>query len=153
MAFFKVTTFNINHTQNFSGVLDLLTSKKPDLLFLQECGLDTEQLELIVRRLGYKGYSSLINFTLPGVAVIYLETLPVSEILPLSPGRLLFVKIEDWAFINIYAPSGNGNKQARHQMFNQDIVRNLQLRTLIPVLIGDFNCCIAEKDVEKNYSN
>ena len=153
MAFFKVTTFNINHTQNFSGVLNLLKSEKPDLLFLQECGLETEQLDLIVRRLGYKGYSSLIDFTLPGVAVVYLETLPVSEILPLFPGRLLFVKINDWAFINIYAQSGNNNKQARHVLFNETIVRNLQLRTLIPVLIGDFNCCISEKDVESNYNN
>jgi len=112
MGTFKVLTLNINHTRNMSNIIDILKSDKPSLLFLQEVPVDTEQLSGIVARLGYKAYVSLPFDLAPGVAVIYLDSLPVEDILPLEPGRLLYIKTSDWSFINVYAPSGNNQKQA-----------------------------------------
>ena len=153
MAKFSVLSLNVNHTSNFSEVIEHLKSKKPAVFFLQECPLETNQLELIVSRFGYKAYCSLVNFEQPGVAIIYLEALGPVEILPLEPGRLLFIKINDnMSFINIYAPSGNDNKYARKTLYNETLPRNLQLRRLQPILIGDFNCVISEKDVIQNFS-
>ncbi|MCP3668318.1 MAG: hypothetical protein GY696_38500, partial [Gammaproteobacteria bacterium] len=67
--------------------------------------MDTEQLNIIVSRFGYKAFSSLVDYEQPGVAVLYLEALGPVEILPLEPGRLLFIKISDnLSFINVYGP-------------------------------------------------
>ncbi len=50
-ALFKVTTFNINYTQNFNSVLNLLKSEKLDLLFLQECGLENWTIIFISKKI------------------------------------------------------------------------------------------------------
>lgn len=153
MGTFKVLTLNINHTRNMSNIIDILKSDKPSLLFLQEVPVDTEQLSGIVARLGYKAYVSLPFDLAPGVAVIYLASLPVEDILPLEPGRLLYIKTSDWSFINVYAPSGNNQKQARHNMFSETLARNMLLKHIQPVLIGDFNCILSPLDCESNFAN
>ena len=153
MAPFSALSLNVNHTSNFSEVIEHLKSKKPAVFFLQECPLETEQLNIIVSRFGYKAFSSLVDYEQPGVAVLYLEALGPVEILPLEPGRLLFIKISDnLSFINVYGPSGNNQKFARKVLFNETLPRNLQLRNLQPILIGDFNCITSEKDCEQYFS-
>ncbi len=88
------------------------------VFFLQDCPLETNQLNIIVSRFDYKAYCSLVNIEQPGIAIIYLEALGPVEILPLESGCLLFTKINDnMPFINIYAPSGNDNKYARKVLF------------------------------------
>lgn len=120
-----------------SNVIDILKSDKPSLLFLQEVPVDTEQLSGIVARLGYQAYVSLPFDLTPGVGVIYLANLPVDSILPLEPGRLLYIKASDWSFINVYGPSGNNKKQDRHIMFSETLPRNMLLKHIQPILIGD----------------
>ena len=153
MGTFKVLSLNINHTNNMSNVIDILKSDKPSLLFLQEVPVDTEQLSGIVARLGYQAYVSLPFDLTPGVGVIYLANLPVDSILPLEPGRLLYIKASDWSFINVYGPSGNNKKQDRHIMFSETLPRNMLLKHIQPILIGDFNCVTSPLDCETNYSN
>ena len=54
--------------------------------------------------------------------------------------------------VNVYAPSGNQNRNARRVLFNETLPRNLQLRTLQPILIGDFNCVLSANDCEQNFN-
>lgn len=152
---FSIISLNINHTTQMSGVIDILKTDSPTILFLQECPLDSTQLSLYVNRLGYKAYSSLIidgPVPCPGVAIIYLDSICCNEILPLYPGRLLYVEINDWCFINVYAPSGNNKKIERDKLFGETLVRNLEFRNLQPILIGDFNCVLSPLDVEQNFN-
>ena len=153
---FLIISLNINHTIQQSSVIDLLKNESPHILFLQECPLNTLQLNTIVHNLGYTAHSSLNMDTpvpKPGVAVIYLKTLVINEILILEPGRLLLLETEEWAFINIYAPSGNNNKNNRHKMYNETLPRNLISRKVMPILIGDFNSVISELDCEEHFHN
>ena len=153
---FLIISLNINHTNQMSSIVDLLKTESPHILFLQECPLNSLQLNEIVERLGYIAFSSL-NFATPvpqpGVAAIYLKTLPISEIMILEPGRLLLIETFEYSFINIYAPSGSNNKHSRNIMYGETLPRNLLSKKVIPVLIGDFNCVISPLDCEENYRN
>ena len=153
---FLIISLNINHTNQMSSIVDLLKTESPHILFLQECPLNSLQLNEIVERLGYIAFSSL-NFATPvpqpGVAAIYLKTLPISEIMILEPGRLLLIETFEYSFINIYAPSGSNNKHSRNIMFGETLPRSLISKKVMPILIGDFNCVISPLDCEENFRN
>ena len=148
----KLISYNVNHSHNLGGLLHQISGSKPDICFLQEVPQSTEELSTLVQRHGYLAYSSLGPQDRPGVAVIYKINLLVQEILPLDPGYLLLVKLENKInFLNIYAPSGTSKREARRQFFGNTILRNISLRANLPILIGDFNCVLSPEDCEYNY--
>ena len=129
----KIVTQNVNHCQLLAGILNFLINEKPDIIALQEVVQDTEQLQGTVSRFGYNAYAGSENGR-PGVAFIYLDSLPIIDILPLAPGRLLLLHLEGCqSFMNIYAPSGNNNRQQRREFYSDTLSRNLRLRGTLPI--------------------
>ena len=47
----KILSLNICHTLNTSGIIELLKSEKPDMLFLQEVPHTSEELNFAVKKL------------------------------------------------------------------------------------------------------
>ena len=150
---FSVWSLNVNQKVNFGNLHDRLRSDLPDLVFLQECIESSDSLNHTFNRFGYRGFSSICEERGHGVAVLYRDTLPIQDILPLEPGALLLVNLEDISFINIYAPSGNALKAERRKFFSETLLRNLQLRGNTPILIGDFNCVLHRQDTIDNFKN
>ena len=153
---FKVITQNICHTLNPSGIIDILRSKEPDILFLQEVPHTSSELCDIVSHAShvpYFAHTSLADGNKPGVGVIHKQSLHVSDVHALEPGRILEVKVANQVFINIYAPAGSAQKSERRQLFNETLLRNLQHRHVPPVICGDFNCVIDPIDTQGNFAN
>lgn len=62
-------------------------------------------------------------------------------------------KLGKYNLINLYAPSGSNNKQARRYLFGQDLfhlIRGLS-SSPYPLLGGDFNCVLSPIDTERNF--
>ena len=89
----KIQSINICHTLNTSGIIDLLKTEKPDMLFLQEVPHTSEELNCAMKSIDYYAYTSLIDGERPGVGVIFKNCLEISDIYALHPGRLLKVKM------------------------------------------------------------
>ena len=135
-------------------VVQFLKIERPDLLFLQEVILNSEQLEILVSRYGYGCHVSLREGGSSGIATIFKKELKIVEIHIWEPGRLQFVKLESGMnFLNVYAPAGSNFKKERNHLFSETIFRNLKLKSNLPFLIGDFNCIILKKDTENYFEN
>ena len=149
----KIQTLNVNRSALLAGLLDILRDDQPDLVCLQEVTQGTQELSLLVRRFGYAAVASLREDTgAGGVAVVYKVALPVQEVQELAPGHLQLIKTDIINIINIYAPSGNNNRDQRRTFFGDILLRNLRLRNNLPILIGDFNCVIHRNDTMENYN-
>ena len=62
------------------------------------------------------------------------------------------VKCGGETFLNVYAPSGSANKRERWKMFNELAVLLLAMgRDKLPVMLGDWNCVLAELDTTNNF--
>ena len=70
---FKLCTFNVNNSRLLSGIVDFLISENPDIVAIQEVPQRTEELNALVSRYGYSGFSSLAVNEQPGVGYIYIE--------------------------------------------------------------------------------
>ena len=133
-------TLNVNHCSHISGVLDLLRHEQPDILFLQEVVQNSEELSILVNRLGYSAKSSLGDNSLPGVGAIFKNSMILENFHILQPGNLILVNFyPNLCFVNIYAPSGNINKAEKRSFFGETLFRNIRIRKNLPILIGDFN--------------
>ena len=150
---FQFLSLNINHTFNLCGLIDLLRTENPELVFLQETSHTSEELSNLVGHLGYSGYTSMQDQGQPGVGVIYKDTVTILEFHVWQPGRLLFVRLENISFVNIYAPSGANKKHERNIMFSETLFRNLSVKSLLPVIVGDFNCILSAKDTTANFES
>ena len=149
----NICTLNVNHSALLGGVLDYIIREKPDIVFLQEVPLTTEELCSTVGRWGYLASVSLTVDGNPGIGVLYKDTIPIVEIQPLSLGTMQLVRLQGGPdFINVYAPSGNLGRGLRRDFFGDTLLRNLKLRERLPIIIGDFNCVIDTKDTLDNYN-
>ena len=62
------------------------------------------------------------------------------------------VKCGEETFLNIYVPSGSTNKRERWEMFNELATLLLARgRDQLPVMLGDWNCILAEIDTTNNF--
>ena len=141
-----------NIAMSMLSISDILRLSKPDLLFLQEVNFSTQTLCDRVDMLGYDGECNidLIHPTLPGTAIVWKKTLKISEVNQLIERRVMSVKCCGENFLNIYAPSGTANKRERWEMFNELAVLLLAMDKL-PVMLGDWNCVLAELDTTNNF--
>ena len=155
MADFKVLTLNIGGSTTIPGLLSILRLDKPHLVMLQEVTLSSEQLNVIVSKFGYKAETN-IDMTNPsalGTGLVWQSHLPVSDVYSVVECRAQAFKLGQYAFINIYAPSGSQNRQSRREFFGQDIfrfVRSFSNHSL-PILAGDFNSILSSRDTERNF--
>ena len=146
----NIISHNIAHTYNIWGLLDIIKMNNADIVFIQETCHTTDELKNIVKNIGYSAFTSL-DGEKPGVGVIYKSSLLVHEIHTWQPGRILFVRIGSISYVNIYAPSGNNCRHERNILFTETLLRNLSVKSLLPVLVGDFNCILSAKDTTFNF--
>jgi exonuclease III len=102
---FSVWSLNVNQKVNFGNLHDRLRADLPDLVFLQECIESSDSLNHTFNRFGYKAFSSICEERGHGVAVLYRDTLPILDILPLEPGALLLVNLEDISLTSMLLPA------------------------------------------------
>ena len=139
------STLNImsaNIAMSMVSIPDILKSDKPDLLFLQEINIGTESVSDCVNRLGYSVECNVdpLHPTLPGTAILWKASLNVSEINQLVERRAQSVKLAGETFINVYAPSGSGNRRERWEFFNDLFTHIIQSgKDKLPVMAGDWN--------------
>ena len=110
------------------GLSDILKRDQPELLFLQEVNINTDTVNDIVSRLGYRAECNIdpLHPTLPGTAIVWKNNLKVSEINQLVERRAQSVQFAGEHFINVYAPSGSGNRRNRWEFFNELVTHILQ---------------------------
>ena len=112
-------------------------------------------LLLKVTKFGYKAESNIDmnNPTALGTGLVWQSQLQVSDVYNVVECRGQALKLGPYTFINIYAPSGSQNRQARRDFFGQDIFRLMRSFSNLshPVLGGDFNSILSAKDTERNF--
>ena len=110
----------------------------------------------MVQKYGYKANTNIDsnNRTSSGTGFVWKSSLPVSEVHSVVECRSQLLKLGDYNFVNIYAPSGTQNKQTRRTFFGQDIFRLIRgFDKSVPFLGGDFNCILSPSDTEQNFKD
>lgn len=153
---YKILSLNVGNSSTLGGLLTILKMENPHIVMLQEVTLSSEQLNLIVTKLGYKAETNIdiSNPTALGTGFVWKSNLPVSEVYNVVECRTQILKLGIYNFANIYAPSGSQNRQSRRNFFGQDIFRLVRgLDKSPPILGGDFNCILNSKDTESNFND
>jgi len=106
-----------------------------DVVFLQEVAVET---------FNFYGYQEVINLNPQkrGTAVLVKEGFVLNSIVQLPDGRGIAFNIGDVVFVNIYAPSGAGNKRERSDFFAEHVTPLFRFYNGKVVFEGDFNCII-----------
>ena len=99
-----VKIMSANIAMSMLGLSDILKRDKPELLFLQEVNISTDNVNDIVSRLGYVADCNVdpLHPTLPGTAIVWKNNLKVSEINQLVERRAQSVNCAGEQFINVY---------------------------------------------------
>ena len=149
-ATLRVLSHNIAGGSVF--LVELIKKFRPDIVCLQEVKIETAELMMIVKRLGYDGESNRcpINPHKPGTAVIWRSNLTVTTQC-VEPCRVQVIKTNGVAVINVYAPTGTAGREERETLFAGELA--LALRVIGPrvktMLAGDWNCVIDPSQVER----
>ena len=147
----RFLSLNIGMKNNLAGLPVILINQKVDIAFLQEVKVTDEELQCKVGRLGYecKVNINLEDLTKPGTALVWRSTLPVRDVNSLVICKAQVAYLEDYALLNLYAPSGSDKRYERSIFFSQDIFKALSLHPESKWLVGgDFNCVLLPMDVE-----
>jgi exonuclease III len=157
MERFTFLSLNASSSSQVSGLLHLLELHKPHVVLLQELTVTTEQLQSLVGRKGYKAVANIdeLNQSKPGTGLVWKSELDVTEVTSLSECRCQSLRLGNFVFFNIYAPSGGNNKAARREFFGSNLLNYINGldRGLVPVLGGDFNCVLDAMDCENNFQD
>ena len=151
---YKIITFNVGSSSTLGGLTSILNIEKPHIVMLQEVTLTSEQLTLHVSKFGYSAETNIDinNQTALGTGFVWKSNLPVSDVYNVIECRGQTLKLGVYNFLNIYAPSGSNHKQSRRIFFGQDVFRLVRgLDKKPPIIAGDFNCVLSDKDTERNF--
>ena len=78
----------------------------------------------------------------------------VSEVNNLIKRRAQSVKCAGETFVNVYAPSGSGNRRERWEFFNELATHIIQAGgDKLPVMAGDWNAILEQCDTTKNFQS
>ena len=159
----RLVSWNVNGLRAAigKGFFDLLDSRSPDILCLQETKLSEGQLDLELE--GYtlyfnyaekKGYSGTAVFTrIQPLKVSYGMGIEAHD----REGRVITLEYKDYYLVNIYTPnSQRGLVRLPYRMIWEDDMRNylLSLDTHKPVIFcGDLNVAHREIDIKNPKSN
>ena len=137
-----------------AGLATIIINQKLDIIFLQEVRLTSEQLSLLVGKLGFNACVNidLDNTSRPGTALVWRRTLPVRDVCTLVVCRAQLAVLGPYRLLNVYAPSGSDKKHERSEFFGQEIFRAFRLSPNARwIWGGDFNCVL--KAIEEWDSN
>lgn len=147
MSKFVIATINTCRMDNVAGVRQLL-DKTIDIYLIQETILPEHALQL--RFPGYKIWLSKGEGTL-GIATITKDTLELTNVENIIPGRLQVLSVRDLRILNVYSPAGTNMNNERRDFFSRHVLSELRLNNMI--MAGDFNCVTEQQDVEENFRN
>ena len=110
-----ILSSNVGSSTTLVSAVDKIKFEKPDLVFLQEVTLTTAELDLKFKHMGYSSEANVCsaNKSKPGTACLWKSDLPVKNVFPIVERRAQSLKVGDLHFLNIYAPSGSNEKNAR----------------------------------------
>ena len=134
-----------------AGLTTLICTQKLEIIFLQEVRLTSEQLGLLVGKLGFEASANIDteNPSRPGTAIVWKKGLPVKDIFTLVLCRAQLAVLGPYMLLNVYAPSGSDKKYERAEFFGQHIFQALSLSPDARWIIGgDFNCVLKTFDIE-----
>ena len=125
----RFLSLNIGMKSNLAGLTNILVNHKIDVVFLQEVKITDEELESKVARFGYKCKVNINieDSTKPGTAIAWRSTLLVREVTTLVTCRAQVAFLEEYALLNLYAPSGSDKKYERGAFFSQEVFRAFNL--------------------------
>ena len=151
----EIVSLNVNclsRPASRIGLQDFLRTKKPDILCLQECNLQTAELLNIVRPVNYNCFSNAFSDeNARGTAFIWKPFLEASEIRIIEEDRLMSVKFGGIVFINLYAHSGRGRRMERQRLFGEALDQAIRgMAPFKPIFMGDFNCIVENIDALNN---
>ena len=134
MESFTIASLNTCHSASLTDATEIIRKTRPKIFFLQECVLNTDQLNTLFSRYDYTSFSSLNINERPGVGVIYQNKIKIKDIHVLEPGRLLLLTLENnLSFLNVYAPAGNQKRMERNYLFSNTVFRNISFKNQIPM--------------------
>ena len=153
MGEYKFMSYNVASREDLAGVVDLIKMNRPKIVFLQEVGLTTEQLKVLLPR----GYTGECNIDVednrkPGVATVWEEG-KEAEVCNIIKCRMQVVKWGEEKFINVYGPSGTHGQKGRRILYGQDLLQEILALDKLPILVGDWNCVTRPQDVEEEVRN
>ena len=150
---FKIFSLNIGMKNNLGGLRDLIIEYKFDMIYLQEIRLTNDELQAKINNLGYHCQVNIDmdELSKPGTAIVYKSSLPVTDIQTLVKCRAQVAFVRNFAFLNIYAPSGSQNRLERGIFFSRDLFTGFLLNPNCTWLMGgDFNAILQKLDIEND---
>ena len=159
MAPFLVISHNVGgNSVHLGGLLHYLVADKPDLVLLQEVPavIGTEAMATKVKSLGYNASCNVDeeDNNSVGTACLWKNSVPVESIHvnDLDPNRLQVIKIENFTFLNVYAPAGTNQRAQRRDFYGSTLfsgVYSLKNQSgFLPIIGGDHNCVLSAIDTE-----
>ena len=111
---FNLISQNIASSKIVERILDVIKSKCPDILLLQEVTLKTSELIAALQGTQYSGQCNIdiASPSSPGTAVVWKMDLPNTQVTTLVTCQLQSVQIEQQTILNVYAPSAVVHKTA-----------------------------------------
>ena len=89
------------------------------------------------------------NIFKPGTAILWRSSLPIIDVVNLHRCRAQVAFFMEYAFLNVYAPSGSNNRNERAIFFSRELFRSINLYPGFTwIMGGDFNCVLSPLDVE-----
>lgn len=134
-----INTANVSTPTKIAALGSFIRASDLDIIFLQE--IQNDQLCIT-------GYNIIFNIDhqCRGTAIAIRNQYSVDHVERSLDSRILMIKISSVTFINIYAPSGAAQRNARETFFNENVAHYLHQASRFVVLGGDFNCVVNTKD-------
>ena len=148
---FKFLSLNVGSRSDLGGLVAILGDHKPDIVFLQEVKISSEEIDCRLEHLGFKSNvnNNAEDSTKPGVAIVWRTSIQITNIFDVVAGRAQIALLDGYALMNIYAPSGSNAKYERNSFFGQEIFRSFDLYPRAAwIVAGDFNSVLSPQDIE-----
>jgi exonuclease III len=139
----NIATLNINglsSTTRQSMLENFIPLHELDIVLLQEV---TQQF---TTHFSAYGIYYNIGTTLSGIAFVTRNTLRITNLFRLPPGRAMAAQLWEIYKVKIYVPSGTAKRKERENFFNNELPYILDMASTDILLGDDFNCMLDARD-------